>query len=461
MSSTKRQAANGPEGERERAGKIRRRDDAASPKLKDMPYMAWLRGGDGSPAGHNEKDAEWLDMCFLDLFQDLAAQARQTKELLSFCPADEAGSPTGKRAKAAFKNVQRANEEIWATMGGALQRVNELYHSIQEQNITLLPALTKDFAQGQLPPLWHSERQSGDLRNPERKAWYWKSDIMALDTDYVIELFKACPVKDAADFGEYLEPLVAGAYEKLGQYFNPLLPFDAEDDSKLSKTLSQKTRRLYRILAHCPGPATRRACATFIVHLMVSLAVQHVCDESDFMGSARCSMYMDLFAILKDDIVSKTRLSSIPKVNRSIASKAKLDTVPTLRRDIASNTRPVTSSDPTDYYFDFAALRRRIWFEWKGSSCLDEDEDNHEGPDSCFPAFVKDSLQYIHRAAHREVRTRTYVAVGSHLPVELADLVVEAALAAEEVPLEPDIYDENHALREAYRCNCAEEPSAA
>lgn len=48
-------------------------------------------------------------------------------------------------------------------------------------------------------------------------------------------------------------------------------------------------------------------------------------------------------------------------------------------------------------------------------------------------------MEKLERAAHDEIRSRVLLAVGHHLPAELAELTIEMALRIEEVPYRPKL----------------------
>jgi len=89
-------------------------------------------------------------------------------------------------------------------------------------------------------------------------------------------------------------------------------------------------------------------------------------------------------------------------------------------------------------YYNCAAARRELWKEMTSvTPCYRTDPqwDSEEYHAGCHHRRNLLTLEFIQKHAREEIRSNVLLAVGRHLPAELAELVIEATLEAEEVPL--------------------------
>ena len=107
--------------------------------------------------------------------------------------------------------------------------------------------------------------------------------------------------------------------------------------------------------------------------------------------------------------------------------------------------------------------------EWMPETCYSEassDSDDDDWPDSyvsekCFHRQNLVLLRRIQDLAHKETRRSVLLAVGEHLPVELADHIHEYVLTLEGLPLDPGICAKNDdddwwepwTVKDEYRCS--------
>jgi len=85
-------------------------------------------------------------------------------------------------------------------------------------------------------------------------------------------------------------------------------------------------------------------------------------------------------------------------------------------------------------YFNCAALRRDVWsvYQKPCTAALDYPSS------ACFHLHILGLLEKLQKQAHKEIRANVLLVVGSRLPAELVEVLYEAALELEEVPLNPE-----------------------
>jgi hypothetical protein len=103
---------------------------------------------------------------------------------------------------------------------------------------------------------------------------------------------------------------------------------------------------------------------------------------------------------------------------------------------------------PDDYefatYYDCASARRQLWHAWLDYDCANinahrrnaveivDEEGRAAGP--CFHGHNRRLLELLNLRAAAEIKRNVLYAVGNRLPAELAELVFEFAMVAEEIP---------------------------
>ena len=86
---------------------------------------------------------------------------------------------------------------------------------------------------------------------------------------------------------------------------------------------------------------------------------------------------------------------------------------------------------------------------------FDDAHGNKVGP--CWYAHNEGMLKLLMQHAAYEIRDIAMLAIGSHLPVELVDVVAEWLMVAEGVlPLDA-VFDEEGRMKEEYRCTALDE----
>ncbi|TKA82722.1 hypothetical protein B0A55_01282 [Friedmanniomyces simplex] len=109
-------------------------------------------------------------------------------------------------------------------------------------------------------------------------------------------------------------------------------------------------------------------------------------------------------------------------------------------------------------YYDCSSARRELWRAYAGEDCSAIAQFSVRLPgrptDSlvCFHAYAERMLGLLNKHAYQEIEQNVWLAVGAHLPEELAEQVFQYALAAEEVPPLRGMRHEDTSLRDEYRC---------
>jgi len=93
-------------------------------------------------------------------------------------------------------------------------------------------------------------------------------------------------------------------------------------------------------------------------------------------------------------------------------------------------------------YYNCAAARRELWNAMTlVTPCIQTDPqwDSEEYYAGCHHRRNLPTLEYIQKHARGEIRSNVLLAVGKHLPAELAELVIEATFEAEGLPLDWEV----------------------
>lgn len=92
-------------------------------------------------------------------------------------------------------------------------------------------------------------------------------------------------------------------------------------------------------------------------------------------------------------------------------------------------------------FYDYAAAVREL-STGLAAECLKEQSEYN----SCYHVLNLDTLDFLHKQAYGEVRTKMFLTVGSQLPMELTEHIFELAMQAEGVPLDPKVRDTKRTL---------------
>ncbi|TKA67313.1 hypothetical protein B0A55_09067 [Friedmanniomyces simplex] len=109
-------------------------------------------------------------------------------------------------------------------------------------------------------------------------------------------------------------------------------------------------------------------------------------------------------------------------------------------------------------YYDCSSARRELWRAYAREDCSAIAQSSVRLPgrptDSpvCFHAWAERMLGLLNKHAYQEIEQNVWLAVGAHLPEELAEQVFQYALAAEEVPPLRGMRHEDTSLLDEYRC---------
>ncbi|KAK3674059.1 hypothetical protein LTR78_005906 [Recurvomyces mirabilis] len=134
-------------------------------------------------------------------------------------------------------------------------------------------------------------------------------------------------------------------------------------------------------------------------------------------------------------------------------------------------------------YWDFASVLRELKASYSEATCeydgdrSDEADEDESYTRACFHKDSIDLLEWLQKKAWQEVRTKVATTAGSRLPVELVDQIMECALHAESIPLEPTVrtmrepetpesvskygftYFKQKVLKQEYECETTKNPS--
>ena len=127
----------------------------------------------------------------------------------------------------------------------------------------------------------------------------------------------------------------------------------------------------------------------------------------------------------------------------TIASNKKV--IRLLMPRLRSFERETTVSGPRwscDQYWNFAAARRELWSQWSQWSDQCPTEVTSSCTDTCWHRDTCPLLGRIQKLAYGEIRANTMLTIGTKLPPELTERIFEFAMAAEDAPLDPEIYIE-------------------
>ena len=105
-----------------------------------------------------------------------------------------------------------------------------------------------------------------------------------------------------------------------------------------------------------------------------------------------------------------------------------------------------TKSRPHSRYWDFAAATRPLQTAYFYNICNNKEiDENAEFDDDTYTCFHSNSFDLLHRLqikAWSEIRSNVFQTIGTLLPTELTERIFEFALAAEEIPLQPKVYQD-------------------
>jgi len=226
--------------------------------------------------------------------------------------------------------------------------------------------------------------------------------LIATDMPYerLAEAFRRTDIGDGREFSQYLQSTV----------FSQVIDTDDLDDEAY-EDFSKNVLYLVKLLGKPNKPSTDLR----YFHAHVLLAVQTFrperwCDDNDVV-------IYNMGKITELALECFKRGSKVP------------------------NAQPRASSR----YWNCARARRELWKTWQAIRCDDFEwgylggAGGAEGDGDCWHLQCRDMMEAIQRQALAEVHSNVLLAVGTKLPKELADQVLELAMAAEECPMDPHI----------------------
>ena len=218
--------------------------------------------------------------------------------------------------------------------------------------------------------------------------WYQNGNIFDLDREHITDLFEEYPVADTTDFRHYVAELV-----------DRRLP---DGDPFESREYCQK--------------------------------IMAVLDSFDSSGDPHAGF--DQFRLTNTILAEATRWRPIGEEVEMTYMQC-MDPKGVTVDDLIGDIKAYLLKAGGDY-LDCATARRRLWRSYKSTISL---EKTHSFC-NCIPGNLLPVLEQLQLKAKEEIRKNTYLAVGTKLPVELADLVIDATLLVEEVPLDACIAEE-------------------
>jgi len=216
----------------------------------------------------------------------------------------------------------------------------------------------------------------------------------------LVEAFGCTDIGDGRDFSQYLHSLLFSQ-----------VPDKENLDDEASEDFSENALFLVKLLGRPKKPSTE----FHYFHALVSLAAQTFrterwCDDSEIV------------------------IHNMAKVTELVLECLK-------RARKVPNRQPRASSR----YWNCSSARRELWKTWQAIRCDDFDwgyfggAGGAEGDGNCWHLQCRDMMEAIQSQALAEVHSNVLLAVGTKLPKELTDLVLELTMAAEECPMDPHI----------------------
>ncbi|KAF7185921.1 hypothetical protein HII31_12794 [Pseudocercospora fuligena] len=236
-----------------------------------------------------------------------------------------------------------------------------------------------------------------EIKITKEPYWYRAEDVFTLTMDHLADLFTSDDISDPEDFGSYL-------LQTFLQYVR-----DGNDYLTDRHPVAKKFMFLRDVFDEALEFRPMRECIGFYAPLL-----RHVRLE-------------------------RRNLSS--ELSRSIEDNC-----------IAEISEELEAAEPDDY-LNSSKARREIWKAYRNLNC------KTRGKHQCFHRRTIDLLHKLQVQSHHEIRNNVLLAVDGHLPNELADVIIEHTLRAEEIPLQSDIRfakDDTDGLwpflREEYSC---------
>lgn len=96
------------------------------------------------------------------------------------------------------------------------------------------------------------------------------------------------------------------------------------------------------------------------------------------------------------------------------------------RKAIGPASRPV--------YWDFTSANQKLQSAWKEGCNFTRTK--------CWHRQNRQLIEYIYKRAYGEIRAKVMLTIGTKVPTELAEKIFEFTMAAEKIPLDANIYEE-------------------
>ena len=224
--------------------------------------------------------------------------------------------------------------------------------------------------------------------------------VTEMPYERLVEAFGRTDIGDGRDFSQYLHSLL----------FSQVLDKDNLDD-EASGDFSKNALFLLKLLGKPKNPSTD----FHYFHALVLLAAQ------TFRSERWCD---DVYIVID---------------NMAIVTELVLEC---LKR--APNV-PKHQPRASLRYWNCAHARRELWKTWQAIRCDDFDwgylggAGGAEGDGDCWHLHCRDMMEAIQTQALAEVHSNVLLAVGTKLPQELTDQIVQLAMAAEKCPMDPHI----------------------
>ncbi|KAF7185952.1 hypothetical protein HII31_12825 [Pseudocercospora fuligena] len=224
--------------------------------------------------------------------------------------------------------------------------------------------------------------------------WYENADLLSLEVEELDDIFDREEIVDAGHFSDYLLQLVSRHLQVERKYT------DAKGNRvwSLADYFLSSFQRLREALKDSSDPRARSHFFRFNAQLMGVVLPQN--------------------RLLHEDIeVHFFNLISCIE----------------MRSELAQAT-PAT-------YLDCAKARREIWKRYSKLDCKLEPYEGYSDR-KCFHQTTIGLLQDLQTRAQQEIRCKVILAVGTYLPAEIADVIVDSVLILEEVPVESSVAEE-------------------
>ncbi|KAK4548043.1 hypothetical protein LTR36_010763 [Oleoguttula mirabilis] len=267
---------------------------------------------------------------------------------------------------------------------GSAQKHNRAVQKAKERIDHILDKAIED-ANAQCRILSRASHHLWDLAASE-PHWYAHGSLVSLEYEHMADMLREHPIQDGAHFLRYLR---SDLPEALGRW---------SQQNLRSPRLREKLRLLLKMLLELPNGWYM--CFQFSVFVKAEVLHRYTPQIWN----------RELSAITTDLL---TQIESILHRKQTHGAREK-------------------------YYpafYDCAALKRELWTVWS-HACFPTSGSRQR---DCVHVKNVDLLETLQEQAQKEVRANVVLATGCDLPAELAELVYEATLQAEDIPLSPNV----------------------